>query len=93
MNTFAETLLGMNPGVLVLGKVTFTLLVATALHLALWKNHPQWRVLLWRGTWLGIVVTAVAAMALPAWEMKWLPNALRPSTVLDGILPTLPQKH
>ncbi len=73
MNVVWEYLLEMNVGTLLLWKVTLILLVGCVVHLALHWSHPQWRVLLWRGAWLGIVVTALATMVLPAWRMS-LPN-------------------
>ena len=92
MNAFIEAMLVMSVGMLALWKVTFILLIAVALHHALWKCHPQWRVLIWRGTWLGIVVTILASLALPAWEMKWLPKDPKSTAIVDSTLPQLPQE-
>ena len=69
--------------VLVIWKVTFILLVACVLNFALRWTRPQWRVLLWRGAWLGIVVTAVASVVLPAWEIS-LPGDQMSLTATEG---------
>jgi len=55
--------------VLLLLKITAILLVAWAVHWALARTNPRWRVFLWRMTAAGLVAVLAAAWFPPALEI------------------------
>lgn len=52
-------------GLVLLLKVTALLVLGWLVHLALGRANPRWRVLLWRGAAVGLVVLPVSALLVP----------------------------
>ncbi len=92
MNNVTTALLGAGPGWLLLLKVTLVLLTACTLHLVATWSHPRWRVHFWRGTWMGVIVTAVASITLPAWDMS-LPSITIKQAAVEAPVPPAPLRE
>jgi beta-lactamase regulating signal transducer with metallopeptidase domain len=60
----------MNAGTVLLGKATLLLAVGWLLHAALARANPRWRVLLWRGVAVGLVLLPLGALGWPALEIR-----------------------
>ena len=59
-----------SPWAVLLGKATLLLAAAWLLHLALAWANPRWRVFLWRGAAVGLVLLAVWLLGLPGLEIR-----------------------
>lgn len=55
---------------LLLSKATLLLAVAWLIHFALARANPRWRVLLWRGTVVGLALLVVWSLGLPGLEVR-----------------------
>ncbi len=54
---------------ILLSKVTFLLTVSWLLHFSLARANSRWRVLLWRGVVVGLIVSFVWSIALPTFDI------------------------
>lgn len=70
-----------SPWSLLLLKATLILAIAWFGHFVLAKANPRWRVLLWRGTGVGLAFLAVWFFALPGLKVRVGAIALRPVAV------------
>ena len=74
---------------LLLTKATLVLAVAWVIHFSLARANPRWRILLWRGTVVGLVVTGVWIPGLPGLEIRMQtpePVSTAPASSLQPIL-------
>ena len=53
-----------------LGKATVLLAAAWMIHCVLIRTNPRWRVLLWRGAAVALLVLPLVGLALPAIELR-----------------------
>jgi len=60
----------MSAGTVLLGKATLLLAVGWLLHAAMAWANPRWRVLLWRGVAVGLVLLPLGAFGWPALEIR-----------------------
>ena len=91
----------MSPGTLLLGKATLLLALAWLLHAALARANPRWRVLLWRGVAVGLVLLPLGAFGWPALEIRIPgpepvatrrdPIAFAPAAALRTEVPAFPE--
>jgi hypothetical protein len=69
-------------------KITALLILAWGLHFSIRGRNPRWRVLLWRGTALAVVLVPLLSILAPSWEIPVeTPVFNRPSIVLEPIAP------
>ncbi|WP_231963241.1 M56 family metallopeptidase [Symmachiella macrocystis] len=54
----------------VLGKLTVLLGAVWVIHFALVRRNPRWRVLLWRGLMLGMILLPVVELLSPSWNLS-----------------------
>lgn len=90
MIAWLENLPAMDAGFLCLTKVTVILIITGILQWALRWSSPQWRVLLWRGAWLSIIVAILASVILPAWEVRVVTTKPRAPVDAAAALPDSP---
>ncbi|MGO8748898.1 MAG: M56 family metallopeptidase [Thermoguttaceae bacterium] len=53
-----------------LGKITLLLALAWLIHVALERQNPRWRILLWRGAAVAMIVLGVGTLGLPGLEIR-----------------------
>ncbi len=63
----------------VLLKMTVLLALAWAVHFALRRANPRWRVLLWRGVSVGLMAIPFLVAALPSWKVPVAPSQAPPA--------------
>lgn len=63
-------LLTWSPWAVLLGKVTLVLVAAWLLHHLLTKANPRWRVVLWRGMAIGLLMLIAWSLGLPGLEVR-----------------------
>lgn len=63
-------LLTWSPWAVLLGKVTLVLAAAWLLHHLLTKANPRWRVVLWRGMAIGLLMLIAWSLGLPGLEVR-----------------------
>ena len=51
-------------------KITLLLAAAWFMHLALVRANPRWRVFLWRGVAVAMIVLVVGTLGLPGWDIR-----------------------
>ena len=81
------------PWVVLLVKVTAILLAALALDLALWRTNPRWRVLLWRGVAVGVIVLPALVCLVPAFEIRVEPPPSATEAGAVAVLPATPSEE
>jgi beta-lactamase regulating signal transducer with metallopeptidase domain/protocatechuate 3,4-dioxygenase beta subunit len=75
-----------SPWAVLLGKTTLLVLVAWLLHLALARANPRWRVFLWRGVTVGLVLLAGWSVGLPGLEIRVsVPQRVAPAPRPDPV--------
>jgi len=77
----------------VLVKITGFLALVWVAHFVLRRRNPRWRVLLWRGAAVGLILIPILAAALPGWKVAVAPTQttstvhLLPENNLSEVLP------
>ena len=75
MNDFLLHLSALDARWLALPKLTLILVGACCLGLLIRPFHPKWRVLVWRGAWLGLVVVLLMGFLAPStWKVTIAAN-------------------
>jgi len=71
------------PWGVLLVKITAILLAAWVVHHAIGRTNPRWRVLLWRGVAMALIVLPALACLAPALEIRVepMPSAAEPEAV------------
>lgn len=86
---FAE--LSLLPGwAVLLSKVTVLLASAWIVHLCLARANPRWRVLLWRGVPIGLVLLMAWSFGLPEWEVSVTAPQVEVAVAAPASAPTEP---
>lgn len=86
---FAE--MSLLPGwAVLLSKVTVLLVSAWIVHLCLARVNPRWRVLLWRGVPVGLVLLMVWSFGLPEWEVSVAVPQVEVAVSASAYVPTEP---
>ena len=84
---FAE--MSLLPGwAVLLSKVTVLLTSAWIVHLCLARVNPRWRVLLWRGVPVGLVLLMVWSFGLPEWEVSVTAPQVEVAATTSASVPT-----
>ncbi|MCA9413453.1 MAG: M56 family metallopeptidase, partial [Candidatus Omnitrophica bacterium] len=81
MNEILQSLTETSPILLILFKVTLLLGLAWGLHFGLARANPRWRVLLWRGTMIGLLFIPVAEFLSPKIPVPIEPSPLETTTI------------
>ncbi len=85
-----QTIASAPVGAVLLLKITAVLLAAWAIHLALWRANPRWRVLLWRATAAGLVVLPALGWLSPALEIHVEPPSVETAAARPSSSPVPP---
>ncbi len=81
-----QTLVNLPPVVDAMLKMTVLLAAAWILHFAIRRGNPRWRVLLWRGAAVGLVMLPLLSVLLPEVSVPVIPREEEP-------LPLLPRQE
>ena len=84
-NLLLKTLLNSSAVEMIILKATFLLSVAWAVHYALLKVNPRWRVMLWRCVLLALIILPLAEFQLPKVPLEILSNAKSEELPLQAI--------